>query len=186
MPSSWQSFLSPVLYLAFQQFGTSLSQITWLLSLPGGRNICLVPCCALHLLCSLHAVPRQAHMGHWNEKLTLCNRKEICKQPRCACSRNIFSHLLLLQKSLAFVRARAHTLPILYCPLCYNDCVRLKAPEGRVLVYGMLSKASCMPGCCFNDQGKATSQHTTLLHWTGIWSLHCKVRASESLLGGRF
>lgn len=150
MPSSCQSFLSPVLYLTFQQFGTPHSQITWHLSLPRGRNTCLVPCCALHLFCSLHTVPSQAHVGHQNEKVTRCNRKEKCKQPRCACCRNIFSHLLLLQKSLVFIRAHTHTpCPSFTVPLCYNDCIRLKTPVGRVLVYGLHSKASCTPGLLF-------------------------------------
>lgn len=149
MPSSCQSFLSPVLYLTFQQFGTPHSQITWHLSLPRGRNTCLVPCCALCLLFSLSTVPRQAHVSRWNEKVALCNRKEKYKQPRCSCGRNIFSHLLLLQKSLAFICTDTHTLPMLYCPLCYNDCIILKTLEGRVLLHGLLSKASCMPRLLF-------------------------------------
>lgn len=60
-----------------------------------------------------------------------------------------FSLIFSCCKNLWHLYTHTHTLPILYCPLCYNDRVRLKTPEGRVLVYGLLSKASSTPGLLF-------------------------------------
>lgn len=145
MPSSCQSFLSPALYLTFQQFSISHSQKTWLCPMAG------LPAWSLAvlfisfitftlLLANLTWATEMLRLHYVTEKKNASNKDVPVV--------GTFS-LTSCSKYLRHFCACSHTLPILYCPLCYNDCIRLKAPEGRVLANCLFLKALCMPGLLF-------------------------------------
>lgn len=149
MPSSCQSFLSPVLHLTFQQFGIPQSQITWHLSLPCGRNTCLAHAVLFISFVPFALLPVKLTWATEMKRLHCVTEKKNVRNQDVPVA-GTFSLIFSCCKNLWHLYARTRTpLPILYCPLCYHDCVRLKTPEGRVPVYGLLSKALCMPGLLF-------------------------------------